>query len=323
MKNYQKLVKSILLLVLISTITLTIFSFKNPFLKNSAPLGVITYSYRSMPSEIENIIQYCKETGVYQLELMGEPAEKFAGIPDNPGIKDGKYIPKSQMNEEQKAAASRYPEEVRVWRENTSLEKFKELKKLLDKNGIKVYAFKPNCLNESNSDGEIEYGMKVGKILGANSVTIELPRNAKHSLRLGKLAEKNKIYVGYHAHLQATDTAWDIALAQSPYNSINLDCGHYIAAGENNTKESLFAFIKKNNARITSMHLKDRKNKENGQTNMPWGEGNTPILEIVQLVRQNNYYIPMSIELEYTIPDGSNAVIEVKKCREFVEKAEK
>ncbi len=190
----------------------------------------------------------------------------------------------------------------------------------MDKNGIRVYAFKPNALNENNSDAEIEYAMEAAKILGAGSVTVELPRNSAHSLRLGKLGEKHKMYIGYHAHLQATDTAWDEALAQSPYNSMNLDCGHYIAAGGNNTVESLLALIKTNNTRITSMHLKDRKNKENGQANMPWGEGNTPIIEIVRLVRDNKYFIPMSIELEYTIPEGSNAVEEVKKCKEYVEK---
>ncbi|MFM1913402.1 MAG: hypothetical protein RIR51_1240 [Bacteroidota bacterium] len=320
MKNQTKITSILVSCLVIAAFLVGFTKSYHPNIKEKAPVGVITYSYRSMPSKIEDIIKYCKETGVSDLELMGEPAEIFAGMPENPVYKEGHWIPRNKQTEEQKAALARYADDVRAWRENAPMEKFKELRKLLDKNGIRVYAFKPNALNENNSDAEIEYAMEAAKILGAGSVTVELPRNGDHSLRLGKLGEKHKMYIGYHAHLQATDTAWDEALAQSPYNSMNLDCGHYIAAGGNNTVESLLALIKSKNARITSMHLKDRKNKENGQANMPWGEGNTPILEVVKLVRDNKYFIPMSIELEYNIPEGSNAVEEVKKCREYVEK---
>jgi sugar phosphate isomerase/epimerase len=176
-------------------------------------------------------------------------------------------------------------------------------------------------LGENNSDAEIEYAMKAAKALGATSVTVELPGKAAHSKRLGDIAAKHKVYVGYHAHLQATDSAWDEALAQSPYNSMNLDCGHYIAAGGNNTKESLLALIEAKHDRITSMHLKDRKNKTNGGTNMPWGQGDTPIVEILQLLKKKKYSIPVSVELEYDVPADSDAVKEVKKCIDYAKKA--
>ena len=47
-------------------------------------------------------------------------------------------------------------------------------------------------------------------------------------------------------------------LAQSKYNAINPDFGHYTAG----TNESPIPFLKKNYARITSMHMKDRKIRE-------------------------------------------------------------
>ncbi|MEJ0101302.1 MAG: hypothetical protein WDO19_01555 [Bacteroidota bacterium] len=84
--------------------------------------------------------------------------------------------------------------------------------------------------------------MKAAKTLGANSVTVELPTDTAQSKRLGDLGTKHKVNIGYHAHTQATDTAWDVALSQSPYNSMNLDCGHYIAAGGNNTKNFIGAY---------------------------------------------------------------------------------
>ena len=37
--------------------------------------------------------------------------------------------------------------------------------------------------------------MRAGKALGASHVTLELPEDPAHSLRLGKLAEKNGIKV--------------------------------------------------------------------------------------------------------------------------------
>jgi len=272
-------------------------------------MGVITYSFRSMPGNIDQLIDYCKTCGINAIELMGEPAEAFAGSPvpfgSGPGRGDNN-APKLSMQERNKLA--------KEWREAVSMDKFIELRKKLNKEGISVYAYKPNALNESSSDGEIDYAMKAAKALGATSVTVEIPAKATHSKRLGDFASKHKVYVGYHAHTQATDTAWDEALAQSPYNSLNLDCGHYIAAGGNNTKESLLALIEAKHDRITSMHLKDRKNKTNGGANMPWGEGDTPIKEILTLLKTKKYKIPVSIELEYNIPAGSDAVKEVGKC---------
>ena len=98
---------------------------------------------------------------------------------------------------------------------------------------------------------------------------------------------------------------------------INLDCGHYIAAG--NSKESLLKLIESKHKRITSMHIKDRKTKENGGKNMPWGEGDTPLKEIFTLMKQKKYKMPATIELEYDIPAGSDAVKETKKCRDFAQ----
>ena len=314
-----------------------VFMGKNSFAANSlflnSPLttikgvqiGAITYSFRSMPGSAEQLIQYCKEAGITAIELMGDPAEAYAGSPVGimppmnfrpPAANDPAKPPMSREDfmksmEERNAKA-------RAWRETASMDKFVELRKLFNDAGITIYAFKPDAaLGMKSTDAEIDYAMRAAKALGATSVNVEIPENADHSKRLGEFGLKHKVYVGYHAHLQATDTAWDMALSQSPYNAINLDCGHYIAAGGANTKETLLAFIEKNHARITSMHIKDRQNKVNGTKNMPWGEGDTPLKEVLTLLKTKKYKIPASIELEYDIPAGSDAVKETKKCFEY------
>lgn len=258
-------------------------------------IGVITYSYRSMPGSLQEILNYTVNSGISAVELMGDAVEAFAGCPAD----------KAQ---------------IAGWRATVPMDKFKTVKKMFDKAGIKIYAFKPNALGSNNTDAEIEYAMRAAKTLGATSVTVELPRDAAQTERLGKLGAKHKVYVGYHAHTQATDTLWDTALEQSPYNSMNLDCGHYIAAQGHST-DSLLALIRKRHNRITSMHLKDRRSAANGGDNLPWGQGDTPIKELLHLLKDNKYKIPVTVELEYKIPEGSDAVQEVKRCLDYARKA--
>jgi sugar phosphate isomerase/epimerase len=181
--------------------------------------------------------------------------------------------------------------------------------------GIKIYAWKPNALGSKNTDAEINYAFNAAGALGCTHVTVELPEDDELTQRLGDKAAEHKIYVGYHAHTQATPTLWDTALRQSDYNAINLDIGHYVAG----TSSSPVDFILKNSDRIVSMHIKDRKFK-NGP-NAPWGEGDTPIKEVLALMKKKKYKFPATIELEYNIPAGSDAVKEVIKCREYAKNA--
>jgi sugar phosphate isomerase/epimerase len=294
-----------------NTLAANSFFLANPNSKiKGVQIGAITYSFRSMPGSAEQLIQYLKEAGISAIELMGDPAEAYAGSPVG-------NMPKMTREEYMKTMEERNAK-ARAWRETASMDKFVELRKLFNDAGITIYAYKPDAaLGVKSTDGEIDYAMRAAKALGATSVNVEIPTNADHSKRLGEFGLKHKVYVGYHAHLQATDTAWDLALSQSPYNAINLDCGHYIAAGGANTTASLLAFIEKNHDRITSMHIKDRKNKVNGTKNMPWGEGDTPLKEVLTLLKTKKYKIPASIELEYDIPAGSDAVKETKKCFEY------
>jgi sugar phosphate isomerase/epimerase len=259
---------------------------------NGVQIGVITYSFRSMPGSIEQILKYCIDCDINYIELMGEAAETYAGAPPRDGSAD-------------------YSTRLAQWRENTIMDPFLAIRKMYNDAGITIYAWKPNALNAKNTDGEIAYAFNAGKALGCSHVTVELPTDATQTQRLGDIAEKNNMMVGYHAHTQATPTLWDTALSQSDHNAINLDIGHYVAG----TSSSPIDFILKNHKRILSMHLKDRKYHDG--PNMPWGQGDTPIKEVLQLMKKNGYKFPATIEQEYKIPDGSDAVKEVKICRAY------
>ena len=281
-------------------------------------IGVITYSYRSMPHDIDKLIGFCLASGISAIELMGDAVEEYAGKPT--ADFSWRSGPRQPMTDLQKAQVATYNKQVADWRATVSMDKFKEIRKKFNAAGVKIYAYKPNAFGPNNSDAEVEYGLKAAKALGATSVTLEMPTDAAQTQRLGDLGAKHKVYIGYHAHTQATDVLWDVALAQSPYNSLNLDCGHYIAAGGKNTKETLLALIEAKHDRITSMHMKDRTTPEHGAGNLEWGKGDTPINEILTLMKTKKYKFPATVELEYSVPTGSDAVKEVGKCVEFAKK---
>ena len=77
--------------------------------------------------------------------------------------------------------------------------------------------------------------------------------------------------------------------------------------------------IEKHSDRILSLHLKDRK--RNNGPNMPFGEGETPIAQVLQYMRENNLTFTGDVELEYKIPQGSDAVKEVARCVQFCKAA--
>jgi sugar phosphate isomerase/epimerase len=274
-------------------------------------VGVISYSWRSMPSSAEQVLQYCIDCNISAVELMGPAVEDFAGAPPAPKFQQGQ-----KPTPEQEAGRTAYATAIKEWRAKTSMTKFEQLRKMYQQAGVKIYAYKPNALGARNSDQEIDYACRAARALGASHVTVELPGDAGQSARLGKIAAQNKIHIGYHGHLQQTITAWDEAIAQSPYNAMNFDMGHYVAAGFDPIE-----FISKKNQHIMSMHVKDRKSKANGGGNVVWGEGDTPIVQALQQMRKNKYRFPATIELEYAIPEGSDAVKETARCLEFARKA--
>ncbi|MFK7922529.1 MAG: sugar phosphate isomerase/epimerase family protein [Bacteroidia bacterium] len=290
---------------------------------NGVQIGVITYSFRGMNNDAESTLKYCVDSGISAIELMGWTAEPFAGMPENPYPWQRRRKQEGPLTEEQKKAAAErkkgmaaYAAEVATWRANASMEKFEQLRKMYNEAGVSIYAWKPSALGDKNTDAEILYAFKAAKALGASHVTVEIPRSAKQSKRLGKLAKKEKVNIGYHGHLQQTFTAWDKAMSQSKYNAINVDIGHYTAAGFDP-----LPFLEAKHEKIQSIHLKDRQSKVNGQKNLVWGEGDTPIVEALQTMRDNKYSFPGTIELEYKIPEGSDAVTEVQKCLEYCRKA--
>jgi sugar phosphate isomerase/epimerase len=294
---------------------------------NGVQVGVITYSFRDLPDQsAEATLKYVLDSGINAVELMGGPAESFAGAPKNP-VDFRTLLPlmrkrsnkETLTEEEQKTLAEAdkqrqaYRQEIATWRLKAPMDKFEQVRKMFNGAGVQIYAFKPDAFGVQSTDAEIAYGLRAAKSLGASHVTLEHPGNDAHTLKLGQMAQKQGVRVAYHGHEQQTPAFWDTALSQSPANALNLDLGHYVAAGN---AEPL-ALVRQKHDRIASMHIKDRQTAAHGKGNVVWGQGDTPIKEVLQLMREQKYGFPATIELEYQIPQGSTAVAEVKKCLEF------
>ena len=294
-------------------------------------IGVITYSFRTMPDQsAEAALQYVRDCGISAIELMGEPAESFAGCPANPvdfreffplmrKSRNGETLTDDEKKKMADMSAQRddYIKQVAQWRATVSMDKFEQVKKMYAEGGVKIYAFKPSAFSSNNTDAEMDYGFRAAKVLGATHVTLELPGDDAQTKKLGDLGAKHKILVAYHGHEQQTPTLWDTALVQSKYNAMNLDLGHYVAAGNPDP----MILIRAKHDRIASMHIKDRQKPENGKGNLPWGQGDTPLVEALNLMSKEKYKFPATIELEYEVPADSDPVKEVKKCMDYCRKA--
>lgn len=291
-------------------------------------IGAITYSFRTLPSTAADLVKYCSELGLSSIELMSEAAEEFAGAPamrrpafggpppGGPGGAMKKGGGRPPMTPEVREAIRKAGEERTKWRISASMDKYKELKAMFAKVGVKIDVFKLPVA-ASMADEEVDYIFTVAKTLGANSVTMELPNEPELSKRAGEFGAKHKVYVGYHNHMQVNASSWETALAQSKYNSINMDVGHFTEA----ISGSPIEFIKKNAGRISSFHLKDKLHGTKGGGNVEWGKGDVPLKEVLQLMKKEKYSWPANIELEYNIPDGSNVIAEMGKCVKFCQEA--
>ena len=269
-------------------------------------LGVQTYSFRELtrpPSGdlVDPIIAAMKECGLTECELWAPQIE-----PPSPF---GRGRPTPEQTQQAREAA-------KTWRLETPIDHFRAIRKKFESAGMTIYAFNYSP-NNSFTDAEIDRGFEMAKALGAEIITA--PATIEAARRMAPFAAKHKMPVAMHNHSNVTDPnefatleSLATALTLSPLFRINLDIGHFTAANYD-----AVAYIREHHARITNLHLKDRK-KEQGP-NTTWGTGDTPIRQVLQLLKQERWPIRAYIEYEH---DGeAGPVDEVKKCFAFAKSA--
>lgn len=307
-------------------------------------IGAITYSWRSMPGGIENIIKYCKESGITSIELMSGDLEAYLGAPENPRMSMFRRPPappaaeqapappaqqaaevseaqpaaapapqqrrRFEMTDEMRAEMEKYNAAVKAWRLSLPMSKFEEVKKMFDDAGISIHIvkFEP----ASWSDEEIDYAFEAARAMGAKGVSDELREESV--LRLAPFAEKHDMYAVFHNHMQFAEEGftYDTFVDISPNVMFNFDAGHFFGSTGRHPNE----IIEKYHDRIFSVHLKDKTGPDTdpANTNQVWGQGQAPIEDVLHLIQDKKWPIYCDIELEYEVKPWSNAVKETRTC---------
>ena len=269
--------------------------------------GVQTYSFRDLPrpdrgDAVDVIIKAMTESGLGECELWSPMLEpRFGGT--------GRLASGSPE-------AVKAREDQRAWRLKTPIDHFTGIRKKFDAAGLKIFGYNYS-FNPSFTDEEIDRGFQIAKALGAEIITASttLPVARK----VAPFAEKHQMVVAMHGHSNldnpdefATPDSFAAALKMSKYFKVNLDVGHFTAANFD-----ALAYLREHHADITNLHLKDRK--KNQGDNLPWGQGETPIKEVLRLLKREKWPIPADIEYEYR--GQGTPVEEVAKCFAYAKQA--
>jgi len=284
---------------------------------NGVQIGVITYSFRQGIAA-PDLIPIMNKIGLSEVELMSNHAEALAGAPAPPAFGGGGRG-RAQMTPEQQTAQKEARAALEKWRAGVSADTWKGVRKQFDDAGIDLRILCYN-LNGNVTDDEIDYSFRVAQALGVSAISSS--STVTIAKRVAPFADKYKILWAGHGHDAvndpeqfATPESFAKIMSFGKYIGVNLDVGHFYAGGYDPV-----AFIKENHARISNLHLKDRNRDWNmagggrGGANVRWGDGQTPLREVLLHLRREKYQFPANIEYEY---QGTDPVVEVAKCLEY------
>jgi sugar phosphate isomerase/epimerase len=258
---------------------------------NGVVVGCNTYSLSSLP--LEDAIKAIADIGFGISELHPCHVEPPFGLR---GAGPGPLPPEQQV---------RGREKLRQWRLTVPLDQFAAISRKFHDAGLYLYAYNMN-FSDDLSDAEIDRTFEMTKALGCNLITAV--GSSELFRRLDAFARRHKVVVGLHneGRIRSVADFETVSKGLSDYIAFTLDIGHFAAAGGDS-----LAMIEKHHDRIVNIHLKDRK-KNNGP-NMPFGRGNTPIKEVLLMLRDRKYRVPTHIEWEVSAPRDQR-IAAVRQC---------
>ncbi len=241
--------------------------------------GLQPFCYHDLAMTPENrgtLVKRLVQNGLGMVELHATWVEpRFAG----PGVN---------------AQAAR--EQLRAWRLSNPVDHYRRIKKEFEDAGIAIFTYYVN-MNDSYSDAEIDAVFEGARMLGAGGCVGS--QGLKVSERLAQFPGKHGMFLGIHNHDNLSDpdafnneASFVRGLALSPNVRATLDTRHFTAANGD-----CVAFLEKHHDRVSSVHLGDRK-KNNGRST-PFGEGDAPLIQVLRMIRDNEWPIVALLEFEH------------------------
>jgi len=287
-------------------------------------LGLATTSYRDLlrtpgRDNVADIVKAVRAAGVTEIELSSantEPAGPNSGpaVPPPPSAYPDPI--RTPTPAEVAAAKLAVRNALRDWRLRTPPAAHGAIRDQFQAAGISLFAYRVDY-DASFTDAEIEVTFQQAKALGVTRIASIASLSTAR--RLAPFAEKHGIEVALHnsANVKdpdavATPQSFRAALAISPRFRLDLDIGNFTAANF----ESV-AFLQENHAMLSHLQLKDRT--RNGGGNERFGDGDTPIKEVLSYVKEKHLAVPVFVEYEY-IGLGTPQD-EVRKCLGYARSA--
>ena len=187
-------------------------------------------------------------------------------------------------------------EKLRAWRVSAPASHYQAIKKEFDDAGITIFTYYVN-INDTFTDAEINATFTGAELLGAKGCVGSY--GLAISERLAPFPGKHGMFAGLHNHdnlsdpdAYNTEASFLKGLAMSPNFKATLDVRHFTAANGD-----CLGFLERHHDRMSSVHLGDRR-KNNGRST-PFGEGDAPIIQILRMIRDNEWPIVALLEFEH------------------------
>ena len=273
-------------------------------------LGLQTYTFHQVHegglAAVDTMIAAMHTLNVNLCELWSPQIEPFP----LPYAYWGKFSPGAQAPSKPSVDAMvQQRAALRAWRVNPPAGQLEAIRKKFAESGIGVFAYNYS-FQPTMSDDEIDAGFLHAKALGLDLITAS--SKVSTAKRVVPFAAKHNMRVAFHGHASkdtdevSSPDSFAAVLAMSSLYRVNLDVAHFASGGYDSV-----AFLKANHEKITNLHLHDRK--ANDGASVPFGEGVAPSREILLLVRDKGWKMPIFYELEYVGGDGRDVIAETAR----------
>jgi sugar phosphate isomerase/epimerase len=284
-------------------------------------LGITTDSLRELPrtegrDNIDDVIKAVRAIGATRIELSLanlEPAPPATA----PVMGGSAAYPRLVILTPQQIAATNAGARaaLRTWRLQADTGFIEQVRGKITAAGLTVHAC-AICYDTSFTDEEIDVTFRQAQALGVT--TISSPLTMAMAARIAPFADRHRMSVAIHNQVDG-NAAGEIgtadlprALAMTPAFMLKLDVGHLTAANCDALAE-----FKSHQTRVSHVVLKDRL--RNGGASQVFGEGDTPIREVLSSVKASPRSIPVFVEYDYV--GLRSAVDEVKASLAYAERA--